>query len=166
MTPLHEDEIPIDEQVVQRLLEGQHPEWSPLAIQRLSTSGSSNVLFRLGDDLLVRLPRQPNGGTASLGGRAPSRGSKATRRHTPRRPTSRRHTSRRHTSRRKTKAVGGPRGLPTIFSQTNLLAGDAGDAGDKARRGSVASLASVDARRLVGIKLQGKHASQNGAPYT
>lgn len=66
MKPLHEDEIPIDEQVVQRLLEGQHPEWSHLAIQRLSTSGSSNVLFRLGDDLLVRLPRQPNGGSTIL----------------------------------------------------------------------------------------------------
>ncbi|MFT5014343.1 MAG: aminoglycoside phosphotransferase (APT) family kinase protein [Dinoroseobacter sp.] len=30
----------------------------------LSASGSTNVLFRVGDDLLVRVPRQPGAGTA------------------------------------------------------------------------------------------------------
>ncbi len=37
------------------------PAWADLPVRRLATSGSTNALFRLGDDLLVRLPRQPGG---------------------------------------------------------------------------------------------------------
>ncbi len=47
--------------LVRALVDRQLPQWATRTIRRLPTSGSSNVLFRLGDDLLVRLPRQPGG---------------------------------------------------------------------------------------------------------
>lgn len=37
------------------------PRFARSSLQRLRASGSSNALFRLGDDLLVRLPRQCGG---------------------------------------------------------------------------------------------------------
>ncbi|MFI9787120.1 aminoglycoside phosphotransferase family protein [Kitasatospora sp. NPDC051984] len=58
---LHEDEIPTDESVVRRLLAEQRPEWAELPILAAG-SGTDNRMFRLGDELLVRLPRTP--GTA------------------------------------------------------------------------------------------------------
>ncbi len=41
------------------------PGYASLPLRRLGASGSSNALFRLGDQLLVRLPRQPLG-TATI----------------------------------------------------------------------------------------------------
>lgn len=58
---LHEDEIEIDLPLVQALLDRSFPDLAGRHLRRLSTSGSSNALFRLGDDLLVRMPRQPGG---------------------------------------------------------------------------------------------------------
>jgi aminoglycoside phosphotransferase (APT) family kinase protein len=63
--PLHEDEIPIDTRLVRALVDRAFPDWEALPLRRLGSSGSTNALFRLGDDLLVRLPRQP-GGTATI----------------------------------------------------------------------------------------------------
>lgn len=65
MTRLHDDEIAVDEDLVRRLLRGLSPAYDGLPLRRLDSSGSSNALFRLGDDLLVRVPRQP-GGTATI----------------------------------------------------------------------------------------------------
>ncbi len=58
---LHDDEIPIDTQVVRALVDRALPRFRGLPVRRLDSSGSSNALFRLGADLLVRLPRQPGG---------------------------------------------------------------------------------------------------------
>ena len=58
---LHDDELPIDEQLVRSLLAASAPAYAGLPLRRLEASGSTNALFRLGDDLLVRLPRQPGG---------------------------------------------------------------------------------------------------------
>jgi aminoglycoside phosphotransferase (APT) family kinase protein len=63
---LHNDELHIDEDVVRRMVADQLPEYASAPVRRLSTSGSSNSLFRLGDDLLVRLPRQPGGASSIL----------------------------------------------------------------------------------------------------
>ncbi|WP_191907820.1 aminoglycoside phosphotransferase family protein [Nocardioides cynanchi] len=63
--PLHDDEIPIDESLVRSLLGTLSTSYDALPLHRLDASGSSNALFRLGGDLLVRLPRQP-GGTATI----------------------------------------------------------------------------------------------------
>ena len=61
---LHDDEIPIDIGLVRRLVDNGFPHYAGLPLRRLAAFGSTNVLFRLGDDLLVRLPRQPGGGSA------------------------------------------------------------------------------------------------------
>jgi aminoglycoside phosphotransferase (APT) family kinase protein len=62
--PLHDDELPVDEPLVRSLVSASFPEYDLLPLRRLDASGSSNALFRLGDDLLVRLPRQPHGTSA------------------------------------------------------------------------------------------------------
>jgi aminoglycoside phosphotransferase (APT) family kinase protein len=61
---LHVDEIPIDAALVRALVARAMPQHAHLPVHRLPASGSSNALFRLGNDLLVRLPRQPGGSTA------------------------------------------------------------------------------------------------------
>jgi aminoglycoside phosphotransferase (APT) family kinase protein len=62
---LHNDEIPIDIDLVRNLVGTQFPQYAAMLLSRLDASGSTNVLFRLGDDLLVRLPRLP-GGSAGI----------------------------------------------------------------------------------------------------
>lgn len=57
-TPDPEHEI--DEELARRLLQNQHPDLATLPI-RTADSGFDNVLFRLGDDLAVRLPRRAIG---------------------------------------------------------------------------------------------------------
>lgn len=58
---LHEDELAVSAEVVRGLVDEQLPRFAGLELSRLPASGSTNVLFRLGDELLVRLPRQPSG---------------------------------------------------------------------------------------------------------
>ncbi|MGW6506631.1 aminoglycoside phosphotransferase family protein [Streptomyces niveus] len=48
-------EIEVD--LVRRLLEDQFPQWSGLGLVRLVDGGSDHVIFRLGGDMAVRLPR-------------------------------------------------------------------------------------------------------------
>jgi aminoglycoside phosphotransferase (APT) family kinase protein len=62
---LHDDEIPIDTGLVRALVDRAMPRYVDLPVRRLDSSGSTNALFRLGDNLLVRLPRQP-GGSATI----------------------------------------------------------------------------------------------------
>ena len=54
---MHEDEVHTDVLLVHRLLAAQFPEWASLPIERVSSSGTVNALYRLGDELVVRLPR-------------------------------------------------------------------------------------------------------------
>src|SRR5262249_27494092 len=65
MTRLHDDEIEVDEELVRLLLGTLSPAYDGLALRRFEVTGSTNALFRLGDDLLVRVPRQP-GGTETI----------------------------------------------------------------------------------------------------
>lgn len=62
---LHADEYPLDAKLVAALVRHELPRLARLPVRPLASSGSSNALFRLGDDLIVRLPRQP-GGTATI----------------------------------------------------------------------------------------------------
>ncbi len=62
---LHDAELPIDIDLVRRLVDSQFPQYATLPLSRLGASGSTNLLFRLGDELLVRLPRQ-SGGSAAI----------------------------------------------------------------------------------------------------
>lgn len=54
---LHRDEVPVTEDAVRQLVAEQHPQWAGLPLCRLASSGTDNAVFRLGDELMVRLPR-------------------------------------------------------------------------------------------------------------
>ncbi|AKJ15062.1 phosphotransferase [Streptomyces incarnatus] len=56
---MHADELDLDAPPVQRLIARRFPEWAALPVRRLPSSGTENAMFRLGADLLVRLPRRP-----------------------------------------------------------------------------------------------------------
>lgn len=56
---LHENEIQVDTSVVRSLLQEQRPDWADLPISPAG-SGTDNTMYRLGDQLLVRLPRTPD----------------------------------------------------------------------------------------------------------
>jgi aminoglycoside phosphotransferase (APT) family kinase protein len=56
---LHADEIDISTGLAARLIAEQFPRWERLPLQPVSSAGTVCVLYRLGDDLVVRLPRQP-----------------------------------------------------------------------------------------------------------
>jgi aminoglycoside phosphotransferase (APT) family kinase protein len=53
---LHDDEVPVDEEVVRALLAAQRPEWAGLPLS-FAGAGTDNSMYRLGDGLLIRLPR-------------------------------------------------------------------------------------------------------------
>jgi len=54
---MHADEVDIDVALVRRLVAAQYPEWADLPIEPVPSGGTDNALYRLGDDLVVRLPR-------------------------------------------------------------------------------------------------------------
>jgi aminoglycoside phosphotransferase (APT) family kinase protein len=54
---MHDDEVETDSELVRRLLAEQHPQWADLPIQRVESAGTDNAMYRLGDELAVRLPR-------------------------------------------------------------------------------------------------------------
>ncbi|NEC84489.1 aminoglycoside phosphotransferase family protein [Streptomyces sp. SID12501] len=56
---MHADEAEIDAPLVQHLIALQFPEWAGLPVERLESAGTENAMFRLGGDLVVRLPRHP-----------------------------------------------------------------------------------------------------------
>jgi aminoglycoside phosphotransferase (APT) family kinase protein len=53
---LHADELDIDDGLVRRLLREQFPQWAELSLEPLASSGTVNVVYRLGRGMLVRLP--------------------------------------------------------------------------------------------------------------
>lgn len=57
MSSLHDDEIAIDQALVGRLIAAQFPRWADLALTPVRSGGTDNVIFRLGPELAVRLPR-------------------------------------------------------------------------------------------------------------
>ena len=56
------DELDITDELVGRLLAEQFPEWAGLPLRRIEPGGTVHVIYRLGDELAVRLPRR-NGPT-------------------------------------------------------------------------------------------------------
>lgn len=54
---MHANEIRTEESLVRRLLVTQFPRWAGLAVVNVRSSGTDNAWYRLGDDVLVRLPR-------------------------------------------------------------------------------------------------------------
>lgn len=53
---MHVDEVDTDTSLVRRLLAAQFPRWAELPIAPVRSAGTDNALYRLGDDIVVRLP--------------------------------------------------------------------------------------------------------------
>ena len=54
---MHPDEVDTDVSLVRRLLGGQFPQWADLPIEPVLSAGTDNALYRLGDEMVARLPR-------------------------------------------------------------------------------------------------------------
>jgi hypothetical protein len=57
MGKMHAGEVDIDLSLVARLLVEQFPQWADLPLSPVQSAGTDNAIYRLGDDLAVRLPR-------------------------------------------------------------------------------------------------------------
>jgi aminoglycoside phosphotransferase (APT) family kinase protein len=54
---LHGNEISTDTNLVHRLMVSQFPRWKELSVQRVTSQGTDNVLYKPGRDMMVRMPR-------------------------------------------------------------------------------------------------------------
>ena len=54
---MHANEQAIDVALVRRLIASQFPQWAHLDLTPVASAGTDNALYRLGDELVVRLPR-------------------------------------------------------------------------------------------------------------
>ena len=57
MSKMHKNELDITEALVRSLLKQQCEEYSNLDLSRIPSSGTVHVLFRLGEQYIIRLPR-------------------------------------------------------------------------------------------------------------
>jgi aminoglycoside phosphotransferase (APT) family kinase protein len=55
---MHVDEVDIDPALVRRLVATQFPDWAGLPVEPVRFFGTDNAIYRLGDELAVRLPRR------------------------------------------------------------------------------------------------------------
>ncbi|MFE0105821.1 aminoglycoside phosphotransferase family protein [Streptomyces sp. NPDC059009] len=56
---MHDDQVDVTAEIVAALIEEQFPEWSGKAIRLVSSTGTVNAIFRIGDDLSARFPLRP-----------------------------------------------------------------------------------------------------------
>lgn len=54
---MHADEVFTDGPLVRRLLSVQFPQWASLSIAQVESAGTDHAIYRLGDDMAVRMPR-------------------------------------------------------------------------------------------------------------
>lgn len=55
---MHADEVDIDSNLVGRLIVSQFPKWAKLNVVPVAFLGTDNALYRLGSNMVVRLPRR------------------------------------------------------------------------------------------------------------
>ncbi|WP_329427102.1 aminoglycoside phosphotransferase family protein [Streptosporangium sp. NBC_01495] len=55
---MHADEMEHDVPLVRRLVATRFPRWADLPVEPFDSSGTDNAIYRLGDDMAVRLPRR------------------------------------------------------------------------------------------------------------
>lgn len=53
---MHDDQVDVTVDDVRRLLAAQHPQWSRLPVVPVVEAGTDHALFRLGEDLVARMP--------------------------------------------------------------------------------------------------------------
>jgi aminoglycoside phosphotransferase (APT) family kinase protein len=58
---MHADAAETSPELIRRLLSTQFPQWAHLPVQRLASGGTVNAIYRLGDELTVRLPFREGG---------------------------------------------------------------------------------------------------------
>lgn len=56
-TRMHADKVQTDAALVRRLLAGQFPQWADLPVEPVASYGTDHAIYRLGDSLAARLPR-------------------------------------------------------------------------------------------------------------
>lgn len=56
---MHADQVDITADVVARLVADQFPQWRDHHVRAVSSHGTVNALFRLGDEIVLRFPLQP-----------------------------------------------------------------------------------------------------------
>ncbi|MBX8824793.1 aminoglycoside phosphotransferase family protein [Ochrobactrum sp. SFR4] len=56
---MHANKIKTDLTLIQRLIASQFPQWQNLPLKEVFSAGTDNSMYRLGDDLVVRLPQRP-----------------------------------------------------------------------------------------------------------
>ncbi|RLK59003.1 aminoglycoside phosphotransferase family protein [Actinokineospora cianjurensis] len=61
MGTMHADEATTDDGLVRRLVGDQFPEWADLPVRRLASGGTTNAIYRVGDELTARLPLTASG---------------------------------------------------------------------------------------------------------
>lgn len=54
---MHMDEMEVDESLVHRLVSTQFPQWASLPLKLVPSAGTDHALYRLGDEMVARLPR-------------------------------------------------------------------------------------------------------------
>lgn len=54
---MHADEVDVPPALVRRLLAAQHPQWADLPLTVAGAWGTDHAMYKLGDELVVRLPR-------------------------------------------------------------------------------------------------------------
>lgn len=55
---MHDDQVETDGELVKRLLDEQFPQWSGLSVDLVVPGGTDHDMYRLGEELVVRLPLQ------------------------------------------------------------------------------------------------------------
>ena len=63
---LHAGEIDISTALAANLIAEQFPQWAGLPIRLVRSAGTECVLYRLGDDLVIRMPRRPGESLGAL----------------------------------------------------------------------------------------------------
>lgn len=61
MTKMHADQVDIDEDLVRGLVDEQFPQWADLPLRRVDSAGTVNAIYRLGGDMVLRLPLNRSG---------------------------------------------------------------------------------------------------------
>ena len=64
---MHADELDIDAALVGRLIAEQFPQWAELPVVKVPSAGTDHAMYRLADDMVVRLPRMSGGAAGRQG---------------------------------------------------------------------------------------------------